>query len=490
VPRRASAARGTADLGELPLAALGRPDADRPDGAATFVPNVSADVAASGDADPGAVPPIVAAALASAPDAHLPALRAYVRANAQDRPGVYRMLGDGGEVIYVGKSKHVRTRLLSYFRGAYPDDKGARILRDSAHVEWEYAPSEFAALLRELHLIKRFRPRFNVALKRDARHWSFIKLTRGPAPKLHVVRGSTGSADGGVYYGPFRGADRVTEAVRELSDALGLRDCAQDVPMRFADQGDLFGELVQLTRAPRCIRHEIHKCLGPCVAACTHDDYRARVLLARGFLDGRDDGPLDSLRAQMERAAERLEFERAALLRDKVRRLELLREQFERLRFAVETLSFAYVVPGEPGRAPGRRKGGAQDVASAAESRVYLVRRGRVRGDFALPHDARAAARLADAARDVFHPSERAGSAVPTHEVDELLLLSWWFRHRDAELGRTAEPAQVLARGGHAGWWRERLAEAARVSQGAPRAATGDGTDGLDDVESEMEEPA
>lgn len=493
MPPRAPAARrarGTADLGELPLAALGRADVEPRDDAEAFVPNVAQE-AAPGD-ELGAVPPIVAAALASAPDAHLPALRAYVRANAEDRPGVYRMLGDGGEVIYVGKSKHVRTRLLSYFRGAYPDDKGARILRDSAHLEWEYAPSEFAALLRELRLIKRFRPRFNVAMKRDARHWSFIKLTRGPAPKLHVVRGSTGSADGGVYYGPFRGADRVAEAVRELSDALGLRDCAQDVPMRFADQGDLFGpELVQLTRAPRCIRHEIHKCLGPCVAACTHDDYRARVVLARGFLDGRDDGPLDTLRAQMEGAAERLEFERAALLRDKVRRLELLREQFERLRFAVETLSFAYVVPGEPGRAPGRRKGDAQDGAPSAESRVYLVRRGRVRGDFALPRDARAAAQLADAARDVFHPSERAGSAVPTHEVDELLLLSWWFRHRDAELGRTAEPAQVLARGGHAGWWRERLEEAARVPQRAVRAAPRRGVvDDSDDAGPELEESA
>jgi hypothetical protein len=128
------------------------------------------------------VPAIVAAALASQPDAHLPALRAYVRANAEDRPGVYRMLGAGGEVLYVGKSKHVRTRLLSYFRGRYPEDKGARILRDTAHLEWEYAPSEFAALLRELRLIKRFRPRFNVQLKRDEHHWSFIKLTKGPRP--------------------------------------------------------------------------------------------------------------------------------------------------------------------------------------------------------------------------------------------------------------------------------------------------------------------
>ena len=487
------------DLGELPPA----PPAPRPGPVPAGGADAEAFAAAPAEPLAGAealglpVPALVAAALASAADAHLPALRAYVRANAEDRPGVYRMLGAGGEVLYVGKSKHVRTRLLSYFRGAYPEDKGARILRDSAHLEWEYAPSEFAALLRELRLIKRFRPRFNVALKRDAHHWSFIKLTKGPAPKLHVVRGSTGSADGGVYYGPFRGADRVGEAVRELSDALGLRDCAQDVPMRFADQGDLFGGLVPLARAPRCIRHEIHKCLGPCVAACTHDDYRARVLLARGFLDGRDDAPLDTLRAQMDAAAEGLQFERAALLRDKLRRLEALREQFERLRFAVETLSFAYLVPGEPGRAPGRRKGTPNALPNAlpnaergAEPRVYLVRRGRVRGDFAVPHDDASAAGLADAARGVFRPGERAGSAVPTHEVDELLLLSWWFRHRSAELGRTVDPKTVLAgaaghgaaghgaAGGGAAWWRARLDDArrvaARASYTAGSAADGD----------------
>ncbi len=411
-------------------------------------------------AEPAPVPAIVAAALASAPDAHLPALRDYVRAEAHDRPGVYRMLGESGEVIYVGKSKHVRTRLLSYFRCVYPDEKGARILRDACHLEWEYTPSEFAALLLELRLIKRLRPRYNVAMKRDARHWSFIKLTRGAAPKLQVVRGSTGSADGGVYYGPFRGADQVGDAVRELSDALGLRDCANDVPMRFGDQHELFSgaalDLVQIaTRAPRCIRHEIKKCLGPCVGACTVDQYRERVALARAFLDGANDGPLAALRADMEASAERLEFERAAHLRDKVRRLEMLQAQFDRLRFAVETLSFAYVVPGDPGRVPQRRRAGPVEPAEAA-ARVYLVRRGRVRADHPLPHDAASAERLAEDARRIYTPRER-GGAVPTHEVDELLLLSSWFRHRDGELGRTALPRHLLAHAAEPTWWRARL---------------------------------
>src|SRR5918912_197564 len=123
-------------------------------------------------------------------DAQLALMKTKVRDEAKDRPGVYRMLSSDGEIVYVGKSKRVRSRLLSYFRCAYPEDKGARILREAERIEWDYTPSEFAALLEELRLIKRFRPRLNVAMKRDARHFAFIKVTRGTAPKLLVVRGA------------------------------------------------------------------------------------------------------------------------------------------------------------------------------------------------------------------------------------------------------------------------------------------------------------
>jgi excinuclease ABC subunit C len=360
-------------------------------------------------------------------DSQLDLMRGEVRAGAKDRPGVYRMLAEDGEVLYVGKSKRVRTRLLSYFRAAYPEEKGARIVREAHRIEWEYTPSEFAALLHELKLIKRFRPRFNVQMKRDARHYAFIKLTRGGAPKLLVVRGA-GSEDGGVYYGPFVGAERVGEAVRELNDALGLRDCPLDRKMYFADQRELF----QLTpRTPGCIRYEIRKCLGPCVAACTVAEYDERVVLAKAFLDGADDGPMVALRAQMDGCAARLEFERAAAYRDKLRRLEALREQFARLRFAVETLSFVYTVPGHEG-----------------EDRVYLIRRGRVRHEQAAPRGAAERRRLAERVAEVFGAGERESGAVPAHEIDELLLLSSWFRRFPAELGRAtnADGASPVAR--------------------------------------------
>lgn len=348
-------------------------------------------------------------------DEELAQMRAIIRQTAENRPGVYRMLAADGEIVYVGKSKQIRSRLMSYFRCAYPEEKGARILRDATKIEWDYEPSEFAALLRELRLIKKFRPRFNVAMKRDARHYSFIKITKGMAPKLNVVRGPS-SEDATVYYGPFMGNQRVTEAVRELSDVLGIRDCRSDQPIFFSDQRELF----QLApRTPACIRHEIKKCLGPCVAACSASEYERQIVLARAFLEGDDSGPLDVLRAQMETASEVLQFERAAVYRDKLGRLEILREQFKRLRFAVESLSFVYNVPGHAGH-----------------DRTYLVRRGVVRAELATPKtraEKSAMRRLVD---DIFGESEPTGSAIPTHEIDELLLLSSWFRKYPEEMER------------------------------------------------------
>jgi excinuclease ABC subunit C len=361
-----------------------------------------------------------------ASDEQLAAMRADVRARCEDRPGVYRMTSADGEIVYVGKSKRVRTRLLSYFRCG-PEEKGSRIVREAATIDWEYTPSEFAALLEELRLIKRFRPRFNVAMKRDARHFAFIKVTKGPASKLLVVRGA-GDESADVYYGPYHGAQRVNEAVRELNDALGLRDCGSDRKMHFSDQAELF----QLApRTPGCIRFEIRKCLGPCIGACSVAEYAARVRMGRAFLEGVDDAPLEGLRTEMLASSERMEFERAASLRDKLGRLEGLREQFIRFRFAVETLSFVYEVAGHDG-----------------DDRVYLIRRGRVRAERPAPRTPVERAELLALADDVFSGVEYEGAAVPTHEIDELLLLSSWFRRFPGEMERTQPHTIVRKRRG------------------------------------------
>jgi excinuclease ABC subunit C len=346
-------------------------------------------------------------------------LRGIVRRDAADRPGVYRMLSDGGEVVYVGKSKRIRSRLLSYFRAVFPDEKGARIVREAAAIEWTYLPSEFAALLEELRLIKRLRPRFNSAMKRDGRNYAFVGISSEPAPRLVVLRG-TGSKGESVVYGPFTGAQWLREALRELSDALGLRDCTLDRRMRYSDQQEMF---VLPPRTPGCIRLEIGKCLGPCVAAPSARLYHERVVQARAFLDGADDGPIERLGLLMQEASDRLEFERAGVLRNKRQRLEELRDRFDRMRFAAESLTFAYRVPGVEG-----------------DDRVYLIRRGVVRAELPAPGTNEDEAALRDAARKVVAEIPvTSPRSIPQHEVDELLVIAAWFRANPGELQR-AEP--------------------------------------------------
>lgn len=343
-------------------------------------------------------------------------LRTVVKKQAEDRPGVYRMVSENGEVVYVGKSKRVRSRLLSYFRAVFPDEKGARIVREASSIEWSYVPSEFAALLEELRLIKRLRPRFNFQLKRDARNYAFVAITREPAPRLTVLRG-TGSRGESVVYGPFTGALWLREALRELSDALGLRDCTHDRRMKYSDQQEIF---TIPPRTPGCIRFEIGKCLGPCIAAASARAYRERVREARAFLDGTSDGPIDRLATSMKDASERLEFERAGVLRDKRQRLEDLRDRFDRMRFAAESLTFAYRVEGVDG-----------------DDRVYLIRRGVVRADLPAPkssEDERALkAAVKRVAADIPVTTAR---SIPQHEVDELLVIAAWFKAHPSEMER------------------------------------------------------
>ena len=351
-------------------------------------------------------------------EARLKDLRGLVRRQAEDRPGVYRMVSEGGEVVYVGKSKRVRTRLLSYFRAVFPDEKGARIVREAAHIEWSYVPSEFAALLEELRQIKRLRPRFNHAMKRDARNYAFVAITREPAPRLVVLR-STGMKGESVVYGPVTGAQWLREALRELSDSLGLRDCTHDRRMRYADQQEIF---TLPPRTPGCIRFEIGKCLGPCVAAPTSAAYRERVVQARAFLDGANDGPIELLAEQMQLASERLEFERAGALRDKCQRLEGLRDQFEKMRFAAESLTFAYQVDGVQG-----------------EDRVYVIRRGVVRVEVPAPKSDADRSALKELVRRVVADTPHTGArSIPQHEVDELLVIASWFKAHPSELQRSS----------------------------------------------------
>lgn len=352
-------------------------------------------------------------------------LRAHVVQNAEDRPGVYRMLGPEGELLYVGKSIRVRTRLLSYFR-ADPGEKAGKLIRDTRDITWEYVPNEFSALIREMRLIKRWRPRYNVEHKRK-RSFAFIKVTREPAARILPV--TRVLPDGATYFGPFPRPRFLAMTLRELCHALGLRDCPANVPMVFGDQLEIFNR----GRTPRCLRAETGSCLGPCCGGCDTGAYSARVETARRFLEGKTREPLRLLKEEMRQAAEALEYEYAAMIRDRLARMEALQNQLVGFRGRVEGLSFVYRIPGFKGA-----------------DRMYLIRKGLVEEEFSNPRGRRNRERASRKVEEVYaRPPVQVG-ALTQEAAAEILLVARWFRLRQEELSRALPPEKWLEKYGTA----------------------------------------
>jgi excinuclease ABC subunit C len=352
-------------------------------------------------------------------------LRERVREEAENRPGIYRFTGPRRELLYVGKSVRVRTRLLSYFRAR--EGKPRELLRVASGVEWEYVPNEFEALLREFRLIRAFRPRFNVVHRRH-RRYAWIRVTREAAPRLMATRSPR--PDGVRFLGPFPATRSLPRTLQELSALVGLRDCPRSTPIHFADQLDLLAT----PRAPLCPRAELGSCPAPCAAGCSRSAYLEGVERALAFLEGRSDLPLDRLRERMERAADRLGFETAARLRDREARLRELRDRVVASRREFRELTFVYPVPG----------------AGTEPRRLYLLREGRV----SLTLDEPA---LDDpGGRDAAAEALRAGmaKAAPTAEQlseserEELFLVARWFRTHPEERARGVPVESYLSEPG------------------------------------------
>ena len=356
-------------------------------------------------------------ALLPLPATDLEQLRDRVRALSENRPAVYQMVDATGQVLYVGKAKRLRNRLLSYFRATYPDDKAARILYAAHDIRWKYVPSDFSAYLTELRQIRQYRPHFNYR-GNLTRRVIFIKLSGGAAPRLYC--GGTISADDTRCYGPFRSVSRSAEAVRTLNDLLGLRDCAASMPVIFAGQGELFGH----PKRAGCMRHEFGSCSGPCAGFVSEWEYRRRVETAAAFLEGRTIQPIDGIIREMQTAASTAQFELAARWREKFEQLEWLLAASSRARTAIDLLTFVYRDPGDFG-----------------DDRVHILRRGVVKASFPSPatpieHEAFCAVVAEEAERAAAEGPVMPG-ALPPESIDEILLMMAWFRAHPEALRRT-----------------------------------------------------
>jgi excinuclease ABC subunit C len=224
------------------------------------------------------------------------------------KPGVYRMFGETGEVLYVGKAKNLKNRVGNYARLGGHTQRIARMIQLTRAMEFVVTETETEALLLEANLIKKLKPRFNILL-RDDKSFPYILIRRNhESPQIKKYRGS--KQNEGDYFGPFASAGAVMRTLDTLQKAFLLRTCEDSVFH---------------ARARPCMLHQIKRCAAPCVGLIAPDDYTALADQAADFLRGKAVDLQKRLAEEMECAAEDMEFEKAARLRDRIRALAVVR---------------------------------------------------------------------------------------------------------------------------------------------------------------------
>lgn len=263
------------------------------------------------------------------------------------RPGVYLFKDEGDNVIYVGKAASLYHRVSSYF-GSSPDasPKLRKLIGQIADFEFFITDSEQEAILLECNLIKKYRPRYNVRLK-DDKSYPYLKVSLGDDwPRVYVTRRL--EKDGARYFGPFASARSVRRTLALLKTLFPFRSCKKPISV---------GE------SRPCLEYDIHRCLGPCIGAVSREEYRQAMDQVVLFLEGKQEVIVQELHAEMAAAADRLQFEKAALIRDQINAVEKVTER--------QKIASA---------------DGEMDVIAFSESRgqayvlAYLIRNGRLLG--------------------------------------------------------------------------------------------------------------
>jgi excinuclease ABC subunit C len=216
-------------------------------------------------------------------------------------PGVYRMMNAAGDVLYVGKARSLKKRVTNYAQGRFHTNRIGRMVRETSTMEFVVTRTEIEALLLEANLIKRLRPRFNV-LMRDDKSFPYILLTGDHvSPGIYKHRGARSRK--GDYFGPFASAGAVGRTINSLQRAFLLRSCTNS-----------FYE----NRTRPCLLYQIKRCAGPCTGEISHEGYAELVAEAKDFLSGRSQKVKTEISAAMQEASQDLDFERAAIYRDRL----------------------------------------------------------------------------------------------------------------------------------------------------------------------------
>ncbi len=227
------------------------------------------------------------------------------------RPGCYIMKNAEGQIIYVGKAINLRNRVRSYFHGGHDQDlKTRQLVRNIAHIEWIVVDSELEALILEMNLIKKHRPRYNIRLKDDKRY-PYIKVHwADPFPKVTVTRQMM--KDGSRYFGPYTSVWAVHQTLDVMRRIFPYLTCDREITGKDARP---------------CLYFDIKLCTGPCIGAISQQNYRQMIDDLCQFLEGKTEAVIVRLRGEMEHAAENLNFERAAQMRDQINAIERVVER-------------------------------------------------------------------------------------------------------------------------------------------------------------------
>jgi excinuclease ABC subunit C len=221
-----------------------------------------------------------------------------------DAPGVYRMMGEDGEVLYVGKAKSLKKRVLQYAQGRFHTQRIALMVDLTRSMEFVTVRTETDALFLEINLIKQLKPRFNVLLRDDKSFPEIVIRREHPAAQLRKHRGAHTSK--GDYFGPFASAWAVNRTLNTLQKAFLLRSCSDSV---------------YESRTRPCMLHQIKRCAAPCTGLVSLEDYAGLVEQAEDFLRGKSRAVISKMSGEMQAASDDMEFERAARLRDRIRAL-------------------------------------------------------------------------------------------------------------------------------------------------------------------------
>lgn len=242
-----------------------------------------------------------------------------ILATLPSKPGCYIMKNVGGIIIYVGKAISLRNRVRSYFHAdASHDAKTRRLVREIADIEWIVVGSELEALILEMNLIKKHRPKYNIRLKDDKRY-PYIKIHwADPFPKVTVTRQMV--EDGSRYFGPYTSAWAVYQTLDVLRRIFPYLTCDR---------------VITGTDLRACLYYDMKRCIGPCIGAASQAQYRQMISDLMDFLNGQSEPITTRLQQQMEKAAEEMRFETAAVLRDRLKAIQSIMER-QKIVFATD----------------------------------------------------------------------------------------------------------------------------------------------------------